>query len=137
MTRMTAHNPDTLSGGCLVIDFASRQTAARKSSPENLTAIAHDLVDRIAAARPDLSHEAHCSIAKRVVSRSISYAAATEPPRRPLDIPPDDPVYALFDAHKEARDKYQRRIAEIARRSGRSVKSTASRMIALRRGQGE
>jgi predicted MPP superfamily phosphohydrolase len=52
-----------------------------------------------------------------------------------LTIPPDDPVYALFDAHKEARDKYQRRIGEIARQSGRSVKATASRIFALRRGR--
>lgn len=101
---------------------AESRAAAPSAEPDAIAALAARLAQR----RPDLSHEACTTWARRV--------ASVPPPAAPAPtIAPDDPLFALFDAFKRAEAAYREALQERAERHGLPTQNVAARMRAVRR----
>jgi ribonuclease D len=82
-----------------------------------------DLAEIIAKEWPDLSEQACHTLATRQVARSLP---------RP-EIAPDDPIFGLFDAYKQAEASYRAAIADMARRHGLPLQNMAKIVQAARK----
>ena len=64
---------------------------------------------------------------RRVVTREVTRANVGR------KIAPDDPIFALFDAYKEAKAPYDASLLEMARRHGLPIRNMAMILSAIRR----
>lgn len=74
------------------------------------------------------SAEARRAIRERIVAINETMRKSSRP-----TIAADDPIYALFDAYKEARAKYDAAMSEMARRAGLPKKQMAALMVGARK----